>query len=1114
MRKRNTTCAFLLMSLLFHYCSSVETSEPLFEKLTLTSTNIDFENTLASRKGKLSAIDYLYYYNGAGVACGDINNDGLTDIFFVSNEHKNKLYLNEGNFQFKDISEKSGIGGFAEWKTGVTMTDINGDGFLDIYVCAVGDYMGLEGSNELYINNGDLTFSERSAEYGLDFTGFSTQAAFFDYDHDGDLDMYLLTHAKFISRSYTRVIADLLPDQEALDYLFRNEGLIFKDVSEDAGIRKAARGYGLGVSVADLNNDGWEDIYVTNDFYEDDHCFINNQDGTFTEKGKELFGHFSHFSRGCDIADVNNDGYEDLLTVDMHSPDEVVAKTSFQRDPWDTYLYKLSFGYHYQFSRNCLQINNAGHNFSDLAPMAGVTATDCSWSPLIADYDNDGYKDIFITNGIARRLNDLDYLNFAYQDSMRYSPQLSEHQIDRALNRIPEGKFHNYLYKGKKDFIFEDKSEAWGMLTTDLSSGAIYADLDNDGDLDIVTNNLNEPAGIYKNHSEKLFKNNYLSVRLTGQGKNMFGVGARIYLKTKNGFQLQHVGLNRGFLSSIDPTVHFGLAGNNLADSLIIVWNDEKIQVLTEVPANRKIIVDHRDARNVKLPMSLLTQKSALLGDVSSITSIPYIHRENKYSEFYREKLIPFLVSMEGPKIAVGDVNKDGREDFYVGGAKYQPGSLFLQQGNGEFVMSEQPDFTNDSIYEDVDAAFFDMDHDKDLDLYVVSGGNEFYGTMDKQFDRVYKNDGSGQFKRDLECLPLMYENKSCVRPCDFDNDGDMDVFIGGRVVAYHYGNIPQSFLLLNDGKGSFANETNRFAPGLEKAGMITDAVWADTDGDGDQDLILSGDWMPIRVFENSGGQLKEIKNIIDSQSGIKNMNGFWQCLVIDDFDHDGDVDFMAGNLGLNTVLRKNIFQPVVKMYVGDFDMDKKQDQIVAYKSHDGKFYPAGSKEELETQIPSVSMIFKSNSDFAGKTVEEWFESMKVEAPEPLVADQLATLYFKNTGKNNFILSTMPYEVQVSKVFSFCKVDVNEDGNMDVLAGGNYNGSSIYQGIYDASYGTVLQSDGKGNFMATPPGRSGFNLAGEVRDIKSIETPTGEIFLIARNGKTLQLFSKKNKSID
>lgn len=1133
----------LVSSILLVGCNSPKSEKPLFQALDSTQTGVSFINQLVPSE-KLNILDYLYFYNGGGVSAGDINNDGLTDLYFVSNQGKNKLYLNKGNFKFEDITAKAGVEGFSDWQTGSTMADVNGDGFLDIYVCAVGNFRGLEGSNELYINNQNGTFTEKAADYGLDFTGFSTQAAFFDYDHDGDLDCYLLNHAVHTSRSYDRVTARNLRHNESGDYLYRNmlveqrgkgeeikapsqpsaltplpRAQRFVNVSEKAGIFGAAMGYGLGISVADINNDGWEDLYISNDFHEDDYYYINNQNGSFTESVRKAFQHTSRFSMGNDVADVNNDGFMDVMTLDMYPEDEVVEKSSLGEDPLDIYYYKLAYGYMNQYSRNCLQLNVSGKKFMDIGAMSGVAATDWSWSPLLADYDNDGIKDLFVANGIVHRPNNLDYVKFAADDSLRYAMETSRSLDERATKLMPEGKVHNYLYRGTPSLRFEDKSTAWGFDAPNFSNGAAYADLDNDGDLDLITNNIDDPAGLYRNDVNAIFPNhNHLTVRLKGSAPNSFGVGGKVILKYKDTTgalvqQVQQLMPTRGFESSVAPELLFGLGQRNIVDSLIVIWPNQQMEVRTNVKAKQLITLKQTDAKldGTAYRYTVLTTQP-LFTNVTGTDSIPYKHRENKeYFDFVREPLMPFEVSTEGPHLAVGDVNGDGLEDLYVGGAKWQAGSLLIQQPSGQFKPSVQQAFITDSTYEDVDAAFFDADGDKDLDLYVVSGGNEFYAKMTEQFDRLYLNDGKGTFSRAVNALPPMYDNKSCVRPYDIDRDGDLDLFVGGRVVGFGYGKSPNSYLLINDGKGHFSDQTESRSSGLRKAGMITDAVWADYDGDKDLDLILAGDWMPVRIFTNNGGKFEESKSITANETPL---SGFYQRIIAADFDRDGDIDLMAGNLGTNTKFRKTP-DSQLKMWVKDVDNNQSAEQIIAYsRTNPGgntEWYPLAFKDELGKQMPGIiNKRFTDYVSFAGKPLSEVVRDDELKGAEERTVNQFASVYLENQGSHNgvpkFAVHELPMLAQVSKLFALLPIDIDHDGDLDVLGGGNFYGVSTYQGRYDANYGLVLRNDGKNQFTVLSPVDCGFLLNGEIRDIRPVRTVRGPLIVVTRNKASLQLF--------
>ncbi|AQG81272.1 VCBS repeat-containing protein [Spirosoma montaniterrae] len=1105
--------AVFALTLSLSGCNSFKSEKALFQSLDSTQTGIGFINKLVSTE-KLNLLDYLYFYNGGGVSAGDINNDGLTDLYFVSNQGPNKLYLNKGGFKFEDITEKAGVAGFSDWQSGSTMADVNGDGFLDIYVCAVGNFRGLEGANELYINNGDGTFTEKAADYGLDFTGFSTQAAFFDYDHDGDLDCYLLNHAVHTSRSYDRVSARNLRNNESGDYLYENQivskagnapsgkAVKFQNVSEKAGIYGAAMGYGLGISVADINNDGWEDLYISNDFHEDDYYYINNRNGTFTESIKQAFQHTSRFSMGNDVADVNNDGFADVVTLDMYPEDETIEKSSLGEDALDIYQYKLAYGYMNQYSRNCLQMSLSGKKFMDVGAMAGVAATDWSWAPLLADYDNDGVKDLFITNGIVHRPNNLDYVKFASDDSLRYAIETSNSLDERAIKMMPAGKVHNYLYRGTPSLRFEDKSEVWGFETPTYSNGAAYADLDNDGDLDLITNNIDDPAGLYRNNANDLFPDNqHLTVRLKGDAPNTFGVGAKVVLKYADSIQVQQLMPTRGFQSSVAPELLFGLGKRPVIDSLIVIWPNQKMEVRTQVKAGQLLTLKQSDAR---LDGSGYRYTATAIQPLfTQVDSLPYTHKENKkFFDFVREPLMPFQLSSEGPRLAVGDVNGDGLMDVYAGGPKWIAGSLLLQQSTGSFKRSTQAVFEKDSVYEDVDAVFFDADGDKDLDLYVVSGGNEFYDKMVEQFDRLYLNDGKGNFSRSANALPPMYDNKSCVRPCDIDRDGDLDLFVGGRVVGFAYGKSPNSYLLINDGKGHFSDQTDKLSPKLRKVGLIADAVWADTDGDKDLDLVLAGDWMPVRIFTNNGGKFDETSPITTTDETP--LNGFWQRVVAADFDGDGDTDLMAGNLGTNSKFYKTP-DSQLRMWIKDVDNNQSIEQIIAYNRGE-EWYPLAFKDELGKQMPGiVNKRFTDYASFAGKPLDEVLNGDELKDADEFTVNQFASLYLENQG-GKFVVHQLPMLAQVSKLYAMLPIDIDGDGDLDLLGGGNCYGVSTYQGRYDASYGLVLRNEGKGNFVALSPVDAGFVLNGEIRDIRSVPTSGGPLLLVARNGAGMQVF--------
>lgn len=1068
-------------------------TDHLFTLLNSNYTNIDFTNPLPTKKTNI--LQYLYAYNGGGVAIGDINNDDLPDIFFTANENSNQLYLNKGNLKFENISAAAGIEGTGDWKTGVNMADINGDGWLDIYVCQVGEYKNLHGKNQLFINQKNNTFKEAAAQYGLDHKGFSTQSAFFDYDKDDDLDLFLLCHSTHSTDNYRDTSNRFVTDYASGDKLFRNDGNHFTEVTQEAGIISSKIGYGLGIAISDLNGDNCPDIYIGNDFHENDYLYYNNCDGTFTEAITNSTAHNSTFSMGNDIADINNDGLPDIVTLDMRPEDLEVLKNSIGADNWGLQQFKLRYGYHHQFPRNMLQLNqgdlrgDAKVQFSEIGQLAGIEATDWSWSPLIADFDNDGWKDIFVANGIVKRPNDLDFLKTAPNTIRR-----GDIRQDNIINQMPEGKVSNYIFQNQKDLSFENKAVDWGLDQASWSTGAAYADLDNDGDLDLVTNNLAEPAFIYRNNLHATNHKHFINIRTEGIGKNIFGLGAKVFIWHKGKMAFQEVSPCRGFQSSSDVRLHFGLGESTLIDSILVIWNSGRSQKLESIEVDRSLTIKEQEASDLKI----YTKKTkALFKDVTTKYKLDFTHHENNYSDPNRESLMPYLLSTQGPSIAVADVNGDGLEDFYVGGAQGQGGALFFQNENSIFQSTSKELWRQDISFEDVDVTFFDADNDKDLDLYLVHAGNQKSGKSVVLKDHFFDNDGKGNFSRNKTAFPEIFENGSCLRPCDFDGDGDLDLFLGSRVLNRSYGSSPTSYLLENDGTGNFTDVTAAKAPSLSQVGMVTDAIWLDLNQDQQEDLIIVGEWMPITIFINKNGQFK--KTI------IPNSEGWWNTINAADFDQDGDVDLVAGNLGWNTFLSASPKNPI-KLHLKDFDNNRSTDPIISHYQN-GIQYPFHNLDELAGQLVQLKKEYRTYRAFSKENFSTIFPNKFLEGAFQKEVKTLSTSYFKNKGNAIFEQEALAQSAQLSPIQSILCGDFNRDGFLDIILGGNFYEVQANLGRFDASFGQFLKGDGKGNFESILPIESGLSIFGQVRDIKQVKLANGKnLILVARNDDKLQLF--------
>ncbi len=1008
----------------------------LFSNPDADITGVTFSNTLLENN-KLNILDYLYFYNGGGVAVGDIDNDGLADIFFSGNQVKNKLYRNLGNLKFEDISDKAGISGNSSWNTGAVMGDVNGDGFLDIYVCAVVGINGFDGYNELYINKGDGTFVESAGKYGLDFDSYSSSAAFLDYDLDGDLDLYLLNHAVHTQESFGRADLRYSRNFQTGDKLLRNDGDTFKDVSDQAGIYGGINGYGLGLAVSDFNQDGFPDIYVGNDFHEDDYYYLNNGDGTFTESLKTYFGHTSRFSMGNDVADINHDGYPDLISLDMLPEDEKTLKSSEGDDNIQVQKLRIErYGYHYQFTRNMLYINQPNGSFMETALLSGVAATDWSWSALFSDYDQDGEQDLFISNGIVRRPNDLDFIRFASNEQIQKKLDNTKLVDQKALGLMPSGAVHNFIFKGSNSLKFEDKSQDWISKDTLISGATAYADFDNDGDLDLVTNNLNQTATIYQNKTNG--NANFLKIKFRYKGANPFGIGSKVFAYNQGELQYRELFTTRGFQSSSEPIVHFGFGDSNKIDSLKIVWPNNTYQTINNIAVNQTLLIQAENTKPFDYS-SLRPKQQKLFTKKEGNLGIDFKHREDNYTDFVREKLIPYQVSDRGPAVAVGDVDGDGKEDLFFGSSKFIPSQVFLQRDT-LFTRGKYKAINNDSIKEDVTAVIGDFNNDEQNDIFIGSAGAQFSGKAKALKDSYYVKKDSGFVNISL---PDYFENATVIKPYDYDDDGDLDVFVGGHTVTGTFGRPANSYLLKNS-KGTFTI-AQEFA-----IGMVTDATWSDFDGDGKEDLIVVGEWMTPKFFKTQNNQLVE-DNVLKA-----NLSGLWQAIHPFDIDGDGDQDYLLGNWGLNSKFSATNEAPL-QLYYGDFDANGQTETILALPK-DGKYYTLASFDDLASQLIFLRKKFNTYKDFAGLSVEEVFGKELLAKATVLKVSTLASGYLRNND-GEFLFVPFDQELQVSPLTTFLTYDFDSDNQLEVLLGGNYFGVKPYHGRFDSFPGALIENE-------------------------------------------------------